>query len=71
MNANLIKGFGIAAGIDTYTVSFANTGNSTLNIDSLGAIPIKNTDGSALIAGNITAGSIHTLMYDETNLILI
>lgn len=45
----------------------ANTGASTLNINSLGAKAIKDQFGNALTAGQIAAGSRHALMYDGTN----
>ena len=48
-----------------------NTGAATLNINSLGAINIKNTDGSSLNAGDINAGAVSILIYDGTNFELI
>lgn len=42
----------------------ANTGASTLNIDSLGAIAIKKDGVAALAAGDIKAGSLYSLTYD-------
>ena len=41
----------------------ANTGASTLNINGLGAIPIKKSNGNDLSAGNIKAGQICHLVY--------
>lgn len=41
----------------------ANTGASTLNINGLGAIPIKKSNGNDLSAGNIKAGQILHLVY--------
>lgn len=48
----------------------ANTGASTLNLNSLGATPIKNPDGSDPVAGQITA-SMHEVAYDGTNFVLL
>lgn len=45
----------------------ANTGASTININSLGAIAIKKNVSSALAAGDIAAGQIVTVVYDGTN----
>ena len=45
----------------------ANTGASTVNVDSLGVKSIKRVNGDALVAGDIPAGSIVTLHYDGTN----
>lgn len=44
----------------------ANTGVSTLNIDTLGAKTLQ-LNGSALVAGDIGAGSIKEFVYDGTN----
>ena len=41
----------------------ANTGACTLNINGLGAIPIKKSNGNDLSAGNIKAGQICHLVY--------
>lgn len=41
----------------------ANTGACTLNINGLGAIPIKKSNGNDLSAGNIKAGQILHLVY--------
>jgi len=42
----------------------ANTGASTMNVNSLGAIAIQNADASALSAGEIVSGGIYELTYD-------
>ncbi len=57
-----------AAG-NTFSVYFtnANTAVSTINVDSLGAKSIKKNGSVALIAGDILAGKIYTLIYDGTN----
>ncbi|SDX83461.1 hypothetical protein [Tepidimicrobium xylanilyticum] len=41
----------------------ANTGASTLNINGLGAKPIRKSNGNALSSGNIKAGQICHLVY--------
>ena len=48
-----------------------NTGASTLNVNSQGSISIIKTDGSALVAGDIIAGGIVSVMYDGTNFQLL
>lgn len=45
----------------------ANTGASTLNLNGLGAIPIKKSVSTALASGDILAGQILCLAYDGTN----
>jgi hypothetical protein len=45
----------------------ANTGASTVNVNSLGVKSIKRNDGSALQAGDISAGQIVEIAYDGTN----
>jgi hypothetical protein len=48
-----------------------NTGSATLNVNSLGIITIKKTDGSDLKVGDIVSGSACFLFYDGTNFQLI
>lgn len=45
----------------------ANTGSSTINIDSLGAKTIKKNGNTDLVSGDIQAGAIYSLVYDGTN----
>jgi hypothetical protein len=60
------------ASITGFTKSFqlflrfpnANTGASTLNVNSLGAVAIKNNDGTALASATIKAASYHWVVYD-------
>lgn len=49
----------------------ANTGASTINVNSLGAKNILNQDGSALSAGQIIANSLVMLCYDGTSFLLM
>lgn len=49
----------------------SNTGAATLNVNGLGAKPIKKNVSSALEAGNIAAGQILLLAYDGTNFQII
>ena len=44
-----------------------NTGAATLNLNGLGAIPIKRLDGSALVSGDFYSGMVAALVYDGTN----
>jgi hypothetical protein len=55
----------------TFKAPLANTGAATLNLNSLGAIPIKKLIGGATIAlaaNDIRAGQIVDVMYDGTNM---
>lgn len=47
-----------------------NTGPSTLNVNGMGAVPIKKPNGNEVSAGNLKAGSIYTLRYNGANFIL-
>jgi hypothetical protein len=49
----------------------ANTGASTINVNSLGVIAIKKNVSSALVAGDLPAGGIGLLVYDGTNFQLL
>lgn len=48
------------------TFTNGNTGGASLNLNSLGAVPIEQ-NGVALILGQIPAGSVVELLYDGTN----
>lgn len=54
---------------DTYVIKFsnANTGPSTLNINSIGAIALKKSVSTALASGDIPAGKEYVVIYDGTN----
>jgi hypothetical protein len=57
-----------------YFITFTNANTSatpTLNIDSQGAVTIKNPGGTALTAGSIAAGHPGILKYDGTDMILL
>jgi hypothetical protein len=47
-----------------YLAGATNTATMTLNVDSLGAKAILKHDGSALAAGDVTAGRYYMLTYD-------
>ena len=49
----------------------ANTGASTINVNSLGAISIKRFDGAALLSGDIAAGGMIECRYDGTNFVMM
>lgn len=57
----------------TLRVKFTNTntGSATLNVDGLGAVTIKNADGTNLESGEIASGQVAVLIYDGTNFQLI
>lgn len=55
---------------DTYLIKFdvANTGPSTLNIDSIGAVSLINTKTqTTLVSGDILLDSIHLVVFTGTN----
>jgi len=49
-----------------FKAAHVNTGASTVNINSLGAVAIKKNSSSALAAGDIAAGQIAIVVYDGT-----
>jgi hypothetical protein len=51
-------------------INVDNTGAATINVNGLGAKPIKKPNGSDVSAGNLKAGSVYTLRYNGTNFIL-
>jgi hypothetical protein len=51
-------------------INVQNTGASTLNVNGLGAKPIKKANGNDVAAGNLKAGGIYTLRFDGVNFIL-
>jgi microcystin-dependent protein len=61
----------LAAYVDLMEITFravnANTGASTLNASAVGVKGIKRQDGSAVAAGEIPAGSIVTVRWDDDN----
>jgi hypothetical protein len=52
-------------------VANANTGASTLNVNSLGAKNILNPDASSLSSGQLASGSLVMVVYDGTQFILL
>ncbi|WP_249659410.1 hypothetical protein [Lysinibacillus fusiformis] len=48
----------------------ANTGATTLNVNGLGAKPLRKNGGIALSAGNLKAGGVYTACYDGVAFIL-
>lgn len=66
-------------GIEAYTTGMAflikfvnaNTGSSTLNVNSLGALTLKKSVSTNLAASDIAAGAILKVVYDGTNLQVI
>lgn len=57
---SLTDGFKIA-----FICSATNTGASTINVDSLGAKPIRKVSGTALSAGDLVANCVYTAAYDS------
>jgi len=54
----------------SFKAANANTGASTLDINGLGTITIKQRDGSVLQAGDIAAGEIVELTYDGSSFLM-
>jgi len=52
-------------------IGFTNTGPTTLDMDSIGAVAIKNADGSDIIAYSLTLGRYAEFIYNGTNWILL
>lgn len=51
-----------------FLIEFTNTTTAvTLNVNGLGAKTLKNTDGSAMVIGQLTAGGLVEGFYDGTN----
>ena len=52
-----------------YIVKFANvnTGSSTLNVNEIGATPIKKLVNVDVANGDINAGKVYELIFDGTN----
>lgn len=60
------------AGMGVYFVPANNsTGAATININSLGAKSIVKGDGTALESGDLQASTVHFIVYDGTNFVLI
>lgn len=50
-----------------FTVNATNTGTSTLNVDSTGAVPLQKIKGTNLAAGELVAGEVYTAAYDSAS----
>jgi hypothetical protein len=48
-----------------FTVNATNTGASTLNVDSTGAVALQKIKGTALDAGELVANAVYTATYDS------
>ncbi len=49
-----------------FRAAFANNGATTMNVNGLGVKPVVRPDGSSLQTGDIFAGQIVSLVYDDT-----
>jgi hypothetical protein len=70
-NAYILAAYaGIVAYSDGLSVTFkvgnTNTTSSTINLNSIGAASVIRTDGTALQAGDLTAGTFVTVIYNTT-----
>lgn len=52
-------------------INATNTGASTLNVDSLGAVSIVKGASTALAAGDLLSGAVYEVSYDGTNFVLV
>ena len=65
---------GLSPALSAYTTGMrlywqpdvTNTGAATLNVDLVGAVAVLTADGSALAAGDATAGRMYAIWYDGT-----
>lgn len=53
-----------------FQVPIVNTGGSTLNVDSLGAIPVLNAAATPLVANDLVAGTYVTCIFENGNFIV-
>jgi hypothetical protein len=51
----------------SFLATHGNTGAATLNVDGLGAIALRRSDGSALTSADIATGLWYTARYDSAN----
>lgn len=58
---SLTDGFQLA-----FKANVANTGASTINVDGRGARALRSVSGANLTAGEITAGSVYTIVYEAS-----
>ncbi len=65
-SAGLVAGMGF-----TIVWPNTNTGASTLNLNSVGAVALVDRDGSALSGGELVAGTRDLVIYDGTNFIVL
>ncbi|MBB3809585.1 gp53-like domain-containing protein [Pseudochelatococcus contaminans] len=49
-----------------FMAAVANTGTVTLNVNGLGAVSMRDSNGSVLRAGDIAAGNLYPAVYDGT-----
>lgn len=64
-----VPGISALASGQSFDVKFtnANTGSSTLNVNSLGAVTLRKSVTVALVTGDIIAGGVYRVAYDGTN----
>lgn len=63
---------GYTAGLEiTFKAALTNNGPVVLNANGIGNANLVNADGSALAAGQVTAGSVYQAAYDGTRFIFI
>ena len=54
-----------------FSPAITNTGAATLNISGLGAVAINNVTNTALVAGDLSAGTIYIAIYNGSNFTLL
>ena len=79
ISTGITNAYLLAAPIQSYTINtvvvftpnIANTGNSTININGLGIVGIKHTDGTILTANDLIAGQYIEMIYNGTEFRLL
>lgn len=51
----------------TFQAGFTNTGTVTMNVSALGVKTIKRGDGNPALSGDMVAGGIYTIVYENTS----
>lgn len=67
--ANAVVAYGVKMAV-VFAPTVTNTATSTINISGLGARYIYRVDGSAVVAGDLVAGSAYQLTYSGTAFVL-
>jgi hypothetical protein len=61
----------VTGSVYLFLSGFTNTGSTTININGVGAVTIKDLAGNALVGGEIQNNTLVQLQYNGTNMILL